>query len=167
MQSDPGAGSPQTGGNDEEIWLDLVARLEDVEDSFMSEPGLLAPPETGRSEPKRVQDFDPLGVWAAQPAADDGDTSASGPRDYAVEDSADDFVPGEPPVLRNTEPAIMLSWIGAVGGPLFLVFASIFWRQAPMILVIGVIMAFLGGAGYLLFRLPDHRDDSKGDGAVV
>ncbi|MEO6530526.1 MAG: hypothetical protein ABIN10_10560, partial [Specibacter sp.] len=71
------------------------------------------------------------------------------------------------PSLANAEPAIVLSWIGAAGGPIFLVIAAIFWRQIPMTLVFGVIAAFLAGTGYLLYRLPNHRDHDSGDGAVV
>lgn len=171
MQSDPGAGAPHTGDNDDDVWRDLVARLESAEDSFMDEPGMKAAPDSKSGDSKGVSDFDPLGVWQAETSpsnsANDAGPSAGGPRDYAAEESDDDFVPEDPPILSNTEPAIMLSWIAAAGGPLFLVFSVIFWRNAPMLLVVGVIVAFLAGAGYLLFRLPNHRDDDSGDGAVV
>ena len=96
---------------------------------------------------------------------DAGAAAAFGPRDYADED--DTFVPADLPSLSNTEPVIMLSWIAAAGGPLFLVFSAIFWRQIPLMLVFGVIVAFFAGAGYLLYRLPNHRDHDSGDGAVV
>ena len=169
MQSDPGAGAPHNGDNDD-VWHDLVARLEGAEDSFMVEPGMTSAPDSKSPDSKTVSDFDPLGVWQAETSpsnsANDPGPSAGGPRDYAAEESDDDFVPDEPPSLSDTEPAIMLAWIAAAGGPLFLVFTAIFWRQAPMLLVAGVIVAFLAGAGYLLFRLPNHRDDSE-DGAVL
>lgn len=176
MQSDPGAGAPHTGGSDDDVWRDLVARLEGAEDYFMDEPDMKAAPDSTSgdsksAESKSVSDFDPLGVWQTETSpsdsANDAGASTGGPRDYGAEESADDFVPEEPPSLSNTEPAIMLSWIAAAGGPLFLVFSVIFWRNAPMLLVVGVIVAFLAGAGYLLFRLPSHRDDDSGDGAVV
>ncbi|MDD0857553.1 hypothetical protein NHF46_06780 [Arthrobacter alpinus] len=61
----------------------------------------------------------------------------------------------------------MMSWIGAAGAPLFLVFSAIFWRQIPTLLVMAVIVAFIAGTGYLLYRLPNHRDHDSGDGAVV
>lgn len=202
MQSDPGAGTPHTG-DDDEVWRDLVSRLEEPDDSFLDDgPDATAPggtngtgtPGTGRNdggtpgraapEPKTVIDFDPLGVWHGQatpaprePAADSrfaspagatGDGNGSfGPRDYDAEEDDGDFVPEELPSLRNSDPAIMMSWIGAAGGPLFLVFSAIFWRQAPTLLVVAVIMAFIAGTGYLLFRLPNHRDHGDGDGAVV
>ncbi|WP_425864269.1 hypothetical protein [Arthrobacter sp. TWP1-1] len=181
MQSDPGAGAPHTGDNDDDVWRDLVARLEGAEDSFMDDPGMKAAPDSKggeatsadskSGESKSVSDFDPLGVWQAETSPNnsmnDAGASTGGPRDYGTEESEDNFVPEDPPILSNTEPAIMLSWIAAAGGPLFLVFSVIFWRNAPMLLVVGVIVAFLAGAGYLLFRLPNHRDDDGGDGAVV
>ncbi len=182
MQSDPGSGVPHTG-DDDEVWRDLVARLEEPDDSFLDAglgladlPDAPANPSAaaGDQDAKGVADFDPLGVWRQQaalaphePAAPER-PGAPGPRDYAVEDDGEgEFVPEELPSLRNSDPAIMVSWIGAAGGPLFLVFASIFWRQAPLLLVIGVIMAFIAGTGYLLYRLPNSRDHDGGDGAVV
>ncbi|WP_269940095.1 hypothetical protein [Arthrobacter sp. HY1533] len=203
MQSDPGPGTPQTGGNDEEIWRDLVARLEEPDDAFIDDddaPSGESAPSPGPAgpardaEPKGVVDFDPLGVWQqeAEPAprersageraggtrADgertDGtardDAAAWGPRDYAAADDEDEeggFVPEDLPSLRNSEPAIVLSWIGAAGAPLFLVFASIFWRSVPMTLVLCAVAAFVAGVGYLIYRLPAHRDHDDGDGAVV
>lgn len=228
MQSDPGAGTPHTG-DDDDVWLDLVARLEEADDAFLesglsgagsaeaghaatkgpdahdggdsgsggselgapvpnaTKPHGTEPQSTGpnSNEPKTVVDFDPLGVWHAQesspprePAAGSrftatpssiGDGGADfGPRDYEVDDDDEDgFVPEELPSLRNSDPAILMSWVGAAGGPLFLVFSAIFWRQVPTLLVVAVIMAFIAGTGYLIFRLPNHRDHDSGDGAVV
>lgn len=201
MQSDPGPGTPQTGGNDEEIWRDLVARLEEPDDAFMDDDDApsgesgadsaapASPGPTGETEPKGVVDFDPLGVWQqeAEPAPRErsageraggeraggtahDDAAAWGPRDYAAADDEDEeggFVPEDLPSLRNSEPAIVLSWIGAAGAPLFLVFASIFWRSVPMTLVLCAVAAFVAGVGYLIYRLPAHRDHDDGDGAVV
>ncbi|MDJ0318189.1 MULTISPECIES: hypothetical protein [Arthrobacter] len=190
MQSDPGADTPHTGGNDEEVWLDLVSRLESGNDAFMDAPHSLSqelatdqdPADDQESESKGVVDFDPLGVWQreSEPAPHEAspeelaehsgtanDVTTFGPRDYLSDDGEEEFVPEELPSLRNTEPALMLAWIGAAGGPLFLVFSAIFWRSIPMTFIFGVIVAFLAGTGYLLFRLPDHRDHDSGDGAVV
>ncbi len=185
MQSDPGAGVPHTGGDDDAVWRDLVSRLEEPDDAFLDgqEPRLEtdahappAPPAESGGGPKAVIDFDPLGVWQQQStpaprepaAAESGHVPATGPRDYDTDDEDEgEFVPEELPSLRNSDPTIMASWIGAAGGPLFLVFSAIFWRQIPMLLVIAVIMAFIAGTGYLLYRLPNHRDHDSGDGAVV
>lgn len=203
MQSDPGAGVPHTGGNDDEVWRDLVARLEEPDDAFMDGPHALPgaatsagtntseptsaelnsaesksgdPATSDPSDPKGVIDFDPLGVWQQlsepaprEPAAPGQQgPPAFGPRDYAAQDEGEgEFVPEELPSLGESDPAIMASWIGAAGGPLFLVFSAIFWRHAPWLLVMAVIVAFIAGTGYLLYRLPNHRDHDGDDGAVV
>lgn len=208
MQSDPGAGTPHTG-DDDDVWRDLVARLEEPEDAFLEDHGPTADSNANGSsdgkkahdggtpvphpsaadavvprvneprdtEPKTVIDFDPLGVWHEQespaprePAAAGAageDFISFGPRDYEADDDEEGFVPEELPSLRNSEPAIMMSWIGAAGAPLFLVFSAIFWRQIPTLLVMAVIVAFIAGTGYLLYRLPNNRDHDSGDGAVV
>ncbi|GAA5230390.1 hypothetical protein [Arthrobacter cryoconiti] len=193
MQSDHGHSTPDANGNDEAVWADLVSRLQEPSDAFMD--GTLGgdPLETGMApEQKTVNDFDPLGVWRKQsePAPTEpsfeelsfkGERTSQkntesaigqspdsrGPRDYHADEFEEDFVPPEPPSLAGVEPIIMLSWIGAVGGPLFLVVAAIFWRGIPFLAVIGVIMAFLAGTGYLLFKLPHSRENDDGDGAVV
>lgn len=197
MQSDPGAGVPHTGGNDDEIWRELVARLAEPDDAFLDSPQSRPGTDTGpdaapavdpstesgvppgtdptNGATKSVTDFDPLGVWQQLSAPAPHEAAAPrqlgsadfGPRDHAVEDDEGEFVPEELPSLSQSDPAIMASWIGAAGGPLFLVFAAIFWRQAPLLLVIAVIVAFIAGTGYLLYRLPNHRDHDSGDGAVV
>ncbi len=194
MATNSGAGTPHSGGSDEQVWRELVARLEEPQDGFMDDAGTSSPgavttgadsvsdaAEGSASGLKGVADFDPLGVWqqhlapvppelsAEERGSALAGTGSSGPRDYEAEDADDGegFVPPELPSLSTSDPAIMLSWIGAAGGPLFLVFAAIFWRSMPMLLTIGVIMAFLAGTGYLLSRLPNHRDHDGGDGAVV
>lgn len=182
MHSEPGAGTPNPGGTDDEVWRDLVARLNEPADSFLDAPAAPAPspgagPAADVPNTLGVTDFDPLGVWQNQeapapmepPRAHDsvGTAASPGPRDYVAEDDDEGFVPAELPSLANSEPAIMLSWIGAAGGPIFLVIAAIFWRQIPMMLIVGVIAGFLAGTGYLLYRLPNHRDHDSGDGAVV
>lgn len=185
MGFNPGAGSPPPKDDDERTWRELVARLEADGDgggargdgSTGTHPAAASTVDDAAG-PKGVADFDPLGVWQQNPAPAPTELPAgqrfqsspavSGPRDYEAPEGDDDgFVPPELPSLGSSEPAILLSWLGAAGGPLFLVFAAIFWRSIPLVVTIGVIMAFLGGTGYLLSRLPNHRDHDGGDGAVV
>lgn len=201
MSTDHGKENPDTHGNDDAVWLDLVARLEAPEfmaDTLGSAPEARKDPEIATlkhgnesaeavaipeaattQEPKGVVDFDPLGVWEIQgePAPKDDDFHQVSPRlahdpppghrNYSVEELDEDFVPEELPSLAGTEPILMLSWIGAVGGPLFLIFAVIFWRGMPILAVFAVVIAFLAGTGYLLSKLPNNRDHDDGDGAVV
>ena len=90
-----------------------------------------------------------------------------GPRDYdEPEDleSEGEFVPPEPPPFSTGEPLVVLAWTGALGGPVLLLLFAMFWRSAPLAVILGVIALFVAAAGYLLFRLPSHHDD---DGAAV
>ena len=93
--------------------------------------------------------------------------SPRGPRDYDEPEeleSEGEFVPPEPPPFSTGEPLVVLAWIGALGGPLLLLLFAMFWRGAPVPVILGVIALFGAAAAYLLFRLPQHHDD---DGAAV
>ena len=91
-----------------------------------------------------------------------------GPRDYSPEEDESDgsFVPDEPPPVGSGEPLVILAWLGAAGGPLLLLLFAMFWRGAPMPVVLGIVAIFVTCAGYLLFRLPQSRDEGD-DGAAV
>ncbi len=92
-------------------------------------------------------------------------SGATGPRDYDVEDG-NGFVPEDPPSLAGTEPLTMLAWIGAVGGPLALLFTAMFWRSAPLLAVMGILATFLASVVYLIMKLPQEKDEND-DGARV
>ena len=217
----PDSGSPdQSANQDDAVWLDLVARLEEkpAAPSGTAEPGSAAsssphtpgPDATGIDSetpdpagPDHVngsgrsatfRDFDPLGLagtaptelsaaerQAATPVAGDGGqadageetsgnghggTAAFGPRDYAVEDDAGDFVPAEPPSLAGTDPLTMLAWLGAIGAPIALLLAVMFWRSAPMLAIVGMVAVFILAVVYLIMKLPQEKDDND-DGARV
>ena len=83
-----------------------------------------------------------------------------GPRDYDEPEeleSEGEFVPPEPPPFSTGEPLVVLAWIGAVGGPIMLLLFAMFWRGAPLAVILGVIALFIAAAGYLLFRLQIGR----------
>lgn len=161
------------GATDEEVWLDLVARLE-----HMDEDGNTRDADAER-EPAAPQEDPAPGHGVPGPAGSPAERtraifenqplSMSGPRDYAApEEDEDDggFTPPEPPPLGSGEPLVVLAWIGALGGPLMLLLFAMFWRGAPLAMVLGTIALFAGSAAYLLFRLPSHRDEND-DGAEV
>ena len=162
----PDPESPDQGANQDEdaVWLDLVARLE----GDQQEPGPAAPapvPDAAGTPAPRpaFRDFDPLGL-AGGPAADPG---MPGPRDHAVDDDDEGrFIPEEPPSLAGTEPLTMLAWLAAVGGPVALLFAAIFWRSAPLPAILGIVAAFVLGTVYLIMQLPQEKDEDD-DGARV
>lgn len=162
--------------NDDEVWEDLVSRLKENSDgALLGESDGLGnfpgpPGSTGFSR------FDPLNVSRSDDSAhsDGPGTTPSpgamaGPRDYSPpeEDEADfAFVPAEPASLATVEPAIALGWVGAVGAPIMLLLATIFWRNLPAAAIIGLVLIFVVAAGYLIYRLPGHRDHDD-DGAQV
>ena len=204
----PDSGSPDQSENQDAVWLDLVARLEEkpaahsgtAEPGSAASPGPTAPgPDATGNEAKTAdpagpdaasgagrsatfRDFDPLGLagtaptelsaaerQAATPGTGDGGqggTAAFGPRDYAAEDDAGDFVPEEPPSLAGTDPLTMLAWLGAIGAPLVLLLAVMFWRSAPMLAIVGTVAVFILAVVYLIMKLPQENDEND-DGARV
>lgn len=173
----PDANSPDPGTNpDDAAWLDLVSRLEhgDTESSK----------STGSDGPTRpFSDFDPLGLSGTAPtepsaaerqlaAGSTGHTGdadrqePSGPRDYDVEDEDHGFVPDEPPSLAGVDPLTMLAWVGAIGGPVALLLAAMFWRSAPLLAILGIVAVFVVSVIYLIMKLPTDKDEYD-DGARV
>ena len=138
----------------------------------------------GPSTAKVFRDFDPLGLSGgapielsaaerlspapATPAAAGGNDApdpATGPRDYESDDDGA-FVPEEPPSLVGADPMTVLAWIGAVGGPIALVLAAMFWRSAPMLAILGMVAVFAASVVFLIMKLPGEKDEHD-DGARV
>jgi hypothetical protein len=137
------------------------------------------------STARTFRDFDPLGLAGAAPkepsaaerlrqaggepaavAGDEGPDSASGPRDYEPEDDDGGFVPEVPPSLAGADPLTVLAWIGAVGGPVALVLSAMFWRSAPLLAILGMVVAFAASVVFLIMKLPGEKDEND-DGARV
>lgn len=178
---------------DEAAWLDLVARLEQMpadethggrttpdgrtpdggpavdapgsgNDANSDPAGSSAPgSDAGSASPRSAADRT-RAIFENQPL---GAVPPRGPRDYDEPEeleSEGEFVPPEPPPFSTGEPLVILAWLGALGGPVLLLLFTMFWRGAPLAIVLGVIALFVASAGYLLFRLPQQHDD---DGAEV
>ncbi|MBT2588081.1 hypothetical protein [Arthrobacter sp. ISL-95] len=178
---DPNSADQSANKDDDAVWLDLVSRLEatqsgpagelseDTQESQDSE-ARHAQPGPGRA----FKDFDPLGLStpAQEPVPDaaaaraDADPPGrpAGPRDFDVEDEDHTFVPEEPPSLAGTEPLVMLAWVGAVGGPIALLFTAMFWRSAPLTATLGIVAVFVASVIYLIMRLPQEKNEDD-DGA--
>lgn len=92
-----------------------------------------------------------------------------GPRDYLPPPEPEEgYVPPDPPPLPRVDAPLALAWAAVLLGPLFLIIAGLFWRDASPVLLGLAVLAFIGGFGALVMRLPAHRDeDSDDDGAVV
>lgn len=174
----PDANPPDPGTNpDDAAWLDLVSRLEHGD----TEP----PKSAGADAPSRpFSDFDPLGLSGTvptEPSAAERQLAAeaishtsdadmqepgSGPRDYDVEDEDHGFVPDEPPSLAGVDPLTMLAWVGAIGGPVALLLAAMFWRSAPLLAILGIVAVFVVSVIFLIMKLPTDKDEYD-DGARV
>jgi hypothetical protein len=83
-------------------------------------------------------------------------------------DPEERYVPPPPPPLPRGDLRAWVAWGCVVGGPALLFAAAIFsWSLDPLILL-GAVVAFLGGFVALVARLKDRPDDDGGDdGAVV
>lgn len=93
------------------------------------------------------------------------------PSEHGPEDDiggADAFVPPDPPLPPRGDVISTLAWAGVLIGPAFLLLAVLVWRDdAPQMLVLAAVAAFIGGFVTLVARMPRHRDDDDDDGAVV
>jgi len=178
-RSDPGSpdpDSPDSSANeDDAVWLDLVARLEGTDS------GPAGSVEDGRPATRAFRDFDPLGLAApapveppvgGRPAAPDRFDGAGhsatpgGPRDYEPDEDDGAFVPEGPPSLAGSDPLTTLAWLGAVGGPIGLLLSAMFWRSAPLLAVVGMVVAFAASVVFLIMKLPQEKDEND-DGARV
>lgn len=165
---------PRKEPNEDEVWADLVSRLKEDSDRTLlgqaeadaAEPKPPAGPGPDRAE-NGFRRFDPLNVSKTDDTLP-APGAMAGPRDYSPpeDDSDAEFVPEEPASLATVEPAIALGWVGAAGAPIGLLLASMFWRGLPWFAIVALVLIFIGSAGYLVYRLPNHRDHDD-DGAQL
>ncbi|GAA2196612.1 hypothetical protein [Sinomonas flava] len=167
---------------DDDAWRDLVARLRGGETGLEADGPAPAEPsaaeraaaaeaglEAGRAgnapDPAQFSDFDPLGL--SRPSA--VHRLGRGPvGEEPDEHVVGDFVPEEPkPILAGADPAVVLAWCGALGGPLALLVFALVWRAVPGFVIALLIAAFVAGVGVLIMRLPRHKEDDGDDGARV
>lgn len=186
-------GQEPNESTDDAVWQDLVARLEqtsasspqDADPSSTSQPSSPSSPQhagdngdlirsaaaddsTG-PDPDREPPTDrerAEAIFRNQPFITGGPRDHSAPEDSDGSDADEGFVPPEPPPLGSGDPLIVLAWIGAAGGPIALLLIAMFWRSAPLGAMLGVLVVFLAGAGFLITRLPKHRNIGD-DGAEV
>ncbi|MBC7639248.1 MAG: hypothetical protein H7231_05635 [Rhodoferax sp.] len=90
-----------------------------------------------------------------------------GPRDHTPPEEPDEgYVPPDPPPLPRGDVVGVLAWAAVLLGPLFLLMAGLFWREASPLWLGLAVVAFVGGFVALVMRLPSHRDvDDDDDGA--
>jgi hypothetical protein len=107
-------------------------------------------------------------------ATGSGSASGPGPRDWQASEGAEEegFVPPTPPPLELGM-ATKAAWLLGLGGPLYLVLATVLHWDTPQWASLMCILAGIAGFGYLVSRLKDRPDDDDDDpddptfGAVV
>ncbi|WP_298803907.1 hypothetical protein [uncultured Pseudokineococcus sp.] len=99
--------------------------------------------------------------WRSAPVGS-GDGQGRGAPDR---DGEEHYTPPEPVPGPPTPLVTRLAWAGAVAGPAVLLLCALVWRDAPALVVAAAVVAFVGGFGVLVARLPRSHDDD--DGAVV
>lgn len=91
----------------------------------------------------------------------------SGAAPGPAEDPTDHYVPPPPPPLPESDPITRAAWVGILGGPLFLILATLLGWGPGGIPGFLAVMAFVGGFVTLVSRMGDERDHDGDDGAVV
>lgn len=143
----------QTGETDDDVvWREIVANFGERVRLDDDRPGALD-----------QSALDPAGPAASYDDELDDDTV------YVEDDGR--YEPPEPPPLPSTTPDRLLAWIGLLGTPLVVVALVIVnwvlnWSP-PTWLIAGLVLAFLGGFGYLVYTMSDEPHDPWDDGARV
>jgi hypothetical protein len=133
-----------TGPNEDAAWKDIV-------DHYGDRP-LLGPDE--RAEKAR----------ATEPEVVDLTEQES--REFTrAEPIEDRFVPPPPPPLPRVAPDRLAAWAGVFLAPLILLIATVLRLPLPTIIAWLLIVAFLGGFGYLVHQMPRGPRDPFDDGA--
>ena len=143
VSSNPGA------PHEDDVWNAIVADLS--ADPNLSRHILPAPAPPPRPSPEEVLEQEP----------DHEDLDQTN-----LEETPEHFVPPDPgPIQLASDAITRFAWAGALGGPTFLMLATIFnWGR----FLSGVgVLAGVGGFVVLVARHRDDRDDDFTDGAVV
>lgn len=149
--------------SEDDVWADLVARLEATDSSNTPEP-----PAPNR-EPVSPPDFPSLRQTPTGPLA------PRGPRDWDEPDEEElaasgegDFVPEAPDPVLSGRPDVVIASIAAVGIPiLMLVLMILVPDRVPGLGWATMGLATIGALLYLAWRLPRNRSDDTDDGARV
>ena len=166
---DPGTDTPR---EDEAQWLDIVARLAeldaiDADAAGPRAPGTTPEPDRRAAEPGTDRTAGPgaRSVGPALPASDPRSWTV----DPAVEEAEDHFEPPDPGPVLDGDPLLTMAWTAVAGVPLLLMVVAVVWREVPTIVLQTAGVVFLAGLGLLLWRMPHGHadDDDRGPGAVV
>jgi hypothetical protein len=169
--SGPGDIGGEVSG-DEAAWRDLVARFEvpagvdEAEHPWPSSEDLPGPSVAGpgTADAGQSDSTDPLSIA-------DRVIHAADPRNYspAEEDEDERYVPVPLPPPAKLDPVAKAAWVAVIGGPAYLLVASLFLNLtvSPTAAFIAVA-AFVGGFVTLIVKAGDKsRRNDDNDGAVL
>jgi hypothetical protein len=145
--------------SEDDQWSQIVAAYEQAPPAATGEPSE-APAEELADD--RGEDDEWEDVRPEAPAA------SAVPAELLGDDEGH-FVPPEAPPLPSADGVTRAAWTGVVGGPLFLILATLFGWGADGIPGLLAVIAFVGGFITLVARMKDRPtlDESGDDGAVV
>ncbi len=171
-----GTGGPEEGAGREtpsdpdDLWRAIVANYGDrarLDDDAGAGPEAEAGPEPPTSQPgpdlsslKRL--FDPLD---RPPARDDVGPAGPAPDSDLSKQPDAPFVPPPPPPVPATTPDRRAAWVGVVGAPALLLVSLLVGVTLPQIVLVALVGGFVGGFGYLVFRMEREPRDPGDDGA--
>jgi hypothetical protein len=77
------------------------------------------------------------------------------------------YVPPPPPPLPRVPKDRLAAWIGVLVSPVLLLIAALLRISIPSLAAWALVIAFLGGFGYLVANMPRGPRDPYDDGAVL
>jgi hypothetical protein len=146
-------------------WQEIVANF--GERAELSDDDLAVPEAPDLTHPVFGDDVDePFAPDADAYSGEDYSGDYGG--DYSEDYDEYEFVPPRPS-LPHPSPDRLFAWLGVLGAPvvavaLFVLHATLGW-YVPTWVVDLLVIAFLGGFGYLVFLMPREPRDPWDDGA--
>ncbi|HET6168000.1 MAG TPA: hypothetical protein VFE07_14305 [Marmoricola sp.] len=92
-----------------------------------------------------------------------------GPRSWEAAEEDERYVPPEPPPVPRPHGLRLAAWLGLFGVPTVVLVCIVLHVSLPSPLGFLALVWFVGGFGYLVATMNDHKDSGGGwdDGAVV
>jgi hypothetical protein len=140
----------------EERWRSIVdnygARAE-LDDPFVGDPDL-APELEAWPDPTPDPVLEPMAEPMPAPVPEPADEEER-------------YEPPAPPPLPRVAPDRLVAWTGVFGSPVVLLAALIVGISLPSWLGYLLVASFVGGFGYLVYKMPRGPRDPWDDGAQV
>ena len=172
----PGERPDGPGDPEERAWADLVRAFHSTPDAT-DERSWPAAEDLG---PDDVSDDDRNVRYLADDllsAAEGGDDDEAGdtmsvprrPADSfaAAAESADRFVPPNPPPIPRGDRISRLAWAGVIVPPIIVLIGGLASISVPTNIMAFLALAFILGFGTLVYRLRGHHPSDPDDGAVL